>query len=302
MNRKLSAWPLAKVYLQVQSLILLGAVMFFSPGHTFSASIPRADTLNAKYTALKNDLNNNPFERPLSIDSVESSNHLKGDVYALIDHPFDVVSTALQVPSNWCDILILHLNTKYCKSEINYNNQMLNVYFGKKIEQSLQDAYEVELGYRVTHSDRHYLGVQLSADRGPMGTSNYHISLEAIPLGRNQSFIHLTYSYAYGLAGGLAIKAYLVSAGRDKVGFTQMGDSGNTSYIGGVRGMIERNTMRYYLAIDSYLESFSERPGKRLNKRLQHWFSATEQYPRQLNEISRSAYLSMKETELHRMK
>ena len=147
-------------------------------------------------------------------------------------------------------------------------------------------------------SDR-LLGVELSADKGPMGTSNYFISLEAIPVG-NQSFIHLTYSYVLGMSGNLATKAYLTSAGRNKVGFTQTGTGGtqqSSNYIGGIRGMLERNTMRYYLAIDTYLGSLSD-PSI---KRLQNWFAATERYPLQLQEISRNAYLKMKQAELRRM-
>lgn len=97
----------------------------------------------------------------------------------------------------------------------------------------------------------------------------------------------------------MAIKAYLASAGRNKVGFSPNEDG--SGYIGGVRGMVERNTMRYYLAIDSYLGALSMSPDKQINKRLQDWYAATERYPRQLREISRNDYLSMKREEIRRM-
>ena len=96
-------------------------------------------------------------------DGVHDS--VKGHVYALIDHPFKTVNVALQMPSNWCDILILHLNTKYCKVTVNEKDQRLNVYFGKKTEQALEDAYEVEMYYRVSIADSNYLGVELKADK-----------------------------------------------------------------------------------------------------------------------------------------
>lgn len=279
----------------LQTLSVIGLLTVSS----IALSTPPADRLNAKFGALKNNLKNNSFQRPVALDSVESSSQLTGDVYALIDHPFNTVNAALQNPSNWCGVLILHLNTKYCKATVNNpRNQSLKVYFGKKTEQSLEDAYGVEMLYRAKTASPDYLGVELSADKGPIGTSNYLISLEAVPVNNNQSFIHLTYSYALGLTGGLATKAYLASGGRDKVGFTQLkGDKPNSSgYIGGVRGMVERNTMRYYLAIDTYLGAINESPTKRLNQ----WFSATEHYP-QLKEISRNAYLKMKHAELLRM-
>jgi hypothetical protein len=34
-----------------------------------------------------------------------------------------------------------------------------------------------------------------------LGTSNYRIGLEAVPLPDNQSFLHLTFSYSMGLMG-----------------------------------------------------------------------------------------------------
>jgi hypothetical protein len=111
--------------------------------------------------------------------------------------------------------------------------------------------------------------------------------------------MHLTYSYTYGLAGKLAMQAYLATIGSDKVGFTVIGKEadGAPEYIGGVRGVVERNTMRYYLAIDSYLGAVTAPPRHRLEKRLQSWFAATEQYPRQLHELGKADYLDMKRSE-----
>jgi hypothetical protein len=67
-----------------------------------------------------------------------------------------------------------------------------------------------------------------------------------------------------------------------------------------MRGAVERNTMRYYLAIDAYLASLAVPASQQSEKRLQHWFDATERYPRQLHEIDRTAYLSMKRSEYKR--
>jgi hypothetical protein len=94
------------------------------------------------------------------------------------------------------------------------------------------------------------------------------------------------------------MKTYLATIGSDKVGFTTAG--GPSEYIGGVRGLVERNTMRYYLAIDAYLGALSSPPDKRLEQRLTNWFDATEQYPRQLHEVDRQEYLQMKHQEYER--
>jgi hypothetical protein len=49
----------------------------------------------------------------------------------------------------------------------------------------------------------------------------------------------------------MAMQAYLLTAGRDKIGFsiTSKKADGPPTYIAGVRGAVERNAMRYYLAI-----------------------------------------------------
>jgi hypothetical protein len=65
-----------------------------------------------------------------------------------------------------------------------------------------------------------------------------------------------------------------------------------------MRGVIERNTMRYYLAIDAYLDSLSAPPAQQVERRLKTWFAATERYPRQLHEIEEAEYLAMKRKEI----
>jgi hypothetical protein len=114
--------------------------------------------------------------------------------------------------------------------------------------------------------------------------------------------MHLSYSYGYGFAGRLAMQGYLATAGADKVGFTVTGKDGNGQpiYIGGMRGAIERNAMRYYLAIDAYLASRRAPPDQQMEKRIQTWFDATERYSRQLHEMDRATYVAMKRGEYER--
>jgi len=224
---------------------------------------------------------------------------LKGDIYALVDYPFSTVSASLNSPEHWCDVLILHINTKYCRATTDQTSTVLSVYIGKKTPHPLKDAYPLELSYRVAAATPKYLAIQLHAEKGPLSTSNYRILLQAVPVGNGQTFLHLTYSYDYGMVGRLAMKTYLATAGRGKVGFTLAGkrSSGQPEYIGGMRGVAERNTMRYYLAIDAYLGALATPPPLRLQKRLQSWFTATEQYPRQLREVSWAAYIDTKRSE-----
>lgn len=287
-----------KTAIFIKILLLSGLFGCLSP-MAWGEEIGNATQLKAKYAALNKDLKNNPFNRPLVLVSKEESDSATGEVYAVVNYPFSKVQYALKDPGHWCDIMILHQNTKYCKASGNVNGAELNMLIGKKTSQELDEAHKMDLNYRLIKSDANFMAVQLDAESGPIGTRDYQVLLEAVPINSKQTFLHFSYSYAYGLAGGMAIKAYLASAGRNKVGFSPSNDG--SGYIGGVRGMVERNTMRYYLAIDSYLGALSTSPDKQLGKRLQDWYAATERYPRQLREISRNAYLSMKREEIRRM-
>ncbi len=258
-----------------------------------------AASLHAKYAALGGQLKNNQFQRTLHLDSAESPHALMGDIYALVDYTFADVNAALNGPAHWCDVLILHINTKYCRAFTDRAGTVLAVAIGKKYDQPLDEAYRLEFAYRVSAATPDYLGVQLTSETGPLGTSDYRILLEAVPVEGGRTFLHFRYSYAYGLAGRVAMQVYLATVGRSKVGFTIVGEQpdGLPDYIRGVRGLVERNTMRYYLAIDAYLGARAAPSPRQLEERLQSWFTSSERYPRQLHEVDRTVYLDMKRSE-----
>ncbi|NTV95198.1 MAG: hypothetical protein HGA75_07235 [Thiobacillus sp.] len=269
------------------------------------AGVPDTATaawLQGRYAALAERLRQNPFQRPLYLESSESGATLRGDIYAVLDHPFATVGAALDEPEEWCDVLILHVNTKYCRAAADPTGTLLKVRIGKKSAQPLDDAQAVEFAYRAAKAGANYMEIRLDAAQGPLSTHDYRLRLQAVPLDPGRTFIHLGYAYGYGLAGRLAMQAYLATLGHGKVGFTVAGHApdGEPEYIDGMRGVAERNTMRYYLAIDAYLGAGSAPPAERLERRLQAWFDATERYPRQLHEVSRTAYMDMKRDEYRR--
>jgi hypothetical protein len=92
------------------------------------------------------------------------------------------------------------------------------------------------------------------------------------------------------------MQAYLATFGRSKVGFTVQGQTadGKPDYIRGTHGLVERNAMRYFLAVDAYLANGDA------TARRNAWYTATEKYPRQLHEIDRAAYLDLKTSDEHR--
>lgn len=295
-----SEMPLAKIF---HSVAFLGVMLASLASHpAMAAEKIGAEALRNKYTELAEKLKNNQFKRPIYLQSTESSSTLEGDIYAKLDYPFATVNAALndpeKAPANWCNVLILHLNTKYCSAE--GKPAMLKVYIGKKVEQALKDAYLVEFDYRAVNTTPDYFQVELYSEKGPLSTKDYSILVEAVAIDAGHTFLRLTYSYSYGMAGRLAMKTYLATIGRDKVGFTLPDNASPPDYIRGVRGVVERNTMRYYLAIDAYLSAVNIHPANQLEKRLQNWFSGTEQYALQLHEVERNEYIAMKYKEYQR--
>ena len=238
----------------------------------------------------------------LDIESIETSDSVKGEVRATVDHPFAVVSAALKQSAQWCEILILHLNVKLCRASGAEPASRLHVVIGTKFDQPVDDAYAVDFAYRVADDTASLLQVTLRAGAGPLGTRDYLIVLEAAPAAGGRTLIRMTYSYSFGMAARLAMQVYLATIGCDKVGFTVIAIDveGAPRYIGGMRGVTERNTMRYYLAVDAFLGALAAPPKARLEKSLRDWFTGIERYPRQLHEMEQVDYLAMKRGEYAR--
>ncbi len=271
-----------------------------SPAVNTSAD-PGAAKLLALHATVAPRLERNQFGRPLALQSGETSSRVSGDVYAEIDAPFETVRKSFANPRAWCEVLILHANTKYCQAGVGNDANRLSVRIGKKGPQDISEAFALEFAFRLDANRADYMAASLTAPSGPLGTEDYQFELQAVPLDGEKSFLRLRYSYAFGGMARLATQGYLATGGRGKVGFTRVpGAAGKSKYIGGMRGVAERNTMRYYLAMESYLGSLALPRGRQFSSRIEHWFDATQQYRLQLHEMDRSDYLSMKRSEYAR--
>jgi hypothetical protein len=271
-------------------------------GGVASAQASAADSaaaLYAKYTAVRDELNHSQFDRPIHLESAETADELKGDVHALVSYPFPAVSAALKGADRWCDILILHLNIKGCRAEGAAPESGLRVYVGRKFDEPLKATHKVEFDYRVAAEAPDYFRLVLNADTGPFGTRNYRIVLEAVPVDRERTFLHMSYSYGYGVSAKIAMQTYLRTVGSQKVGFTvtERRTDGQAVRVDGLRGALERNVMRYYLAVDAYLAASASPPQEQLEERLRDWFESTEHYALQLHEVDQNEYLEMKRRE-----
>ncbi len=254
--------------------------------------------LRARFAALRGELARNALGAPLHLESAEAPRRIEGDMYAVVDQPFATTAKVLGDPGQWCDILILHLNNKYCRRSLQQGPTTIDLRVGKKQEQAVADASLLHFVWEPPKMQTDYLRVRMTAADGPYDTRDYAILVEAVPLEGDRTFLHLGYAFGYGGASHFALHLYLATVGRDKVGFSRTGEG---SYVGGMRGVAERNLMRYYLAIEAYLHSLAAPPPRQLDARLEAWFDATERYPRQLHELDRADYLRMKQSEVRRM-
>ncbi len=303
-DRKSLAFPvLAFCTLLLASLTAAsgGAVAAVAQGDS-AAGTSSAASMRARYAQYQASLGDNQFGKPLHLISQEGNGDLKGDAYAIVEHPFSRVDAAMSQGANWCDILILPFNTKHCEaSSPAADKQLLTIYVGKKGADSLDRAFRIDFRFQPLARTQDYLKRALRADSGPMGTHDYDITFEAAPLDDKRTFIHLSYSYAYGTMSRIAMMTYLKTLGAAKIGFSKQPDeSGKPQFVQGMRGVMERNTMRYFLAIEAYLDSLSAPAASQLVKRINDWFSASEKYPQQLHEMERGEYVALKQKEARR--
>ncbi|MEQ1682898.1 MAG: hypothetical protein ABL916_04565 [Burkholderiaceae bacterium] len=260
-----------------------------------------AATLRARHASLQEPLARNQFHRPLVIESSQTAGDLKGEVFSVVEWPHAAVLTALQGTDHWCDLLMVHLLVKDCRAGT-AQPPTIDLAVARTWDQSLDAAHRIEFHYKTVAATPDYLNVQLSAEAGPMGTKNYRLMLEAVPLDAKRTFIHMSYAYGYGFAARMAMEGYLATLGRNKVGFTitGQGNDGKPIYMGNVRGVVERNTMRYYLAVEAYLGALGLPPAEQSERRMRDWYASIERYPVQLHELERNQYLEMKRKEIQR--
>ncbi|MGJ7509583.1 hypothetical protein [Variovorax sp. GT1P44] len=274
-----------------------------APGaHAATLEAGSAPAMRELHRKLGDQLANSPLRRPVVLDSTETDGGLQGDVYAVVNHSIEDVRRALERSSQWCEMLILHINNRRCRAAQGPNGERLTLSVVPRYDKPIDQAFELTFVHRVASATRDYLLVDLSADSGPMGTSQYRVLLEAVPLGERQTFLHFAYAYDHNMVARLATMAYLATFGSDKVGFTVVGKTadGGPEYIRSLRGLVERNAMRYFLTLEAYLDGFSVPPPERADKRLNSWFQSIEKYPTQLHEVDLATYLAVKREDRER--
>lgn len=281
-------------------LMWLAAMALVAHAATLEAG--SAQALRELHRKLAEPLANSPLRRPVVLDSSETDGGLQGDVYAVVNYTIEDVRRALERSSQWCEMLILHINNRRCRAEHGPGGEKLTLSVVPRYDKPIDQAFELSFVHRVASATRDYLLVDLSAESGPMGTSHYRVLLEAVPIGDRQTFLHFAYAYDHNMVARLATMAYLATFGSDKVGFTVVGKApdGGPEYIRGLRGLVERNAMRYFLTLEAYLDGFAVPPPERPEKRLKSWFQSVEKYPTQLHEVDLATFLAVKREDRER--
>jgi hypothetical protein len=276
------------------------AILFFArSASAFEKPRRGEDILLDTYHRIETRIEKSAFGFPLFLESSERNDTVQVDVYGIFDYPFSSVVKVLEVPSNWCAIVSLHPNVKACTYRELNDAWLLTFYIGRKFYQPPEDAHQVIYHYRNAERQRGYVDIILSADKGPFGTKDHSMLFEALPLDRGRTFVHVSYAYSGDVVLRLAEKGYFSTLGRGKVGFTVTGTdrNGNPVYIGGRRGAIERNAVRYYFAIESFMNALRYPDKKRFSMRISQWYDLTNRYRKQLFELDKKDYLTFKTRE-----
>ncbi len=252
--------------------------------------------LRARHAELVPVLASSALPEPLHVESREVGDRAAGDVYSELPFGIDVLRRELARPGAWCEIVSLHVNVKACTHSATAGAERLTLFAGPKHYQSPDQAERLEMEFRAEGDDPDALHVVASAERGPFGSSDYRIELTAIPIDAERSLVHFHYAYAQGFWTRNATHGYLRTLGRKKVGFSVVDRdaAGQPVYVKGVAGMLERNAVRYHLAILAYLETLSLPEADRFEQRIERWYERADHYRRQLYDIDRRQYLSDK--------
>jgi hypothetical protein len=244
--------------------------------------------------SIQKELDASPFGIPLLVSSEEGQGRLSGEVLGVLERPFEEVTGLLSQACSWCDIGLLHLNTKACGCVPGG----VTLYAGRKHYQEPGQAERIDYRFSRTLGDGH-LAVVLESEGGPLGTTAYSIVAEASPLDTGRTLLRFRYGHGYGIRARVAMQAYLATLGSGKQGLSTEGvdAQGKPVPTSGMKGVIERNALRYYYAVQAVLETRHLPEERRMADAARAWFELTQRHP-QLWELSMEEYLGNKTREI----
>jgi len=231
--------------------------------------------------------------------SLASSVHneiLSAEVSSILRTPFDTIVAALSQSNNWCQIMPLHFNIKACTYETLQDRDALTIYSGRKTYELPEDSFEMAYRFEIIRQDDSQLSLRLHADHGPLSTRDHLIELDVVRA-EEGSLLHFHISYQRSWLSSMLTNAYLSTLGRNKIGFSHSTQEGESRPVQGIKGIIERNAMRYQIAINAFLNTQSLPEVMRHEAALANWFKQNDSHPEQLHEMDEADYMEIKREE-----
>ncbi len=227
----------------------------------------------------------------LRVSSEEQGGLLTARVSGVLPVDFRDLSAVLVEPANWCDFIPLVFNVKACTHDAG----RLRIYVSRKFYEAPEDSYLLDYRFQLVSRGQDGLKILLTSAEGPLGTKDYRIELEARPAAGG-TLVEMVSGHRQSGMSRLAADSYLATRGRSKIGFSVSGEdrNGRPVYVKGIKGVVERNAVRYFLALVAFLETRDLPVAERFQARLESWFALTARYPRQLYEMTREEYLQAK--------
>ena len=271
--------------------LVLYAVLIFSA----DAAAAGIDVLREHYRELTGNIASNPFGMPLRVQSEEQGGNVSAEIFAVLDQPFAAVTSLLGDAQRWCGFLLLNINVKSCTVEKNAAGVWLTLYIAPKEYKSPDEAYKTRYLFHASRSAQ-YIEVFFDADRGPLGTRDSHIRLDALGI-EGRTLVHFTSAMRLGAVSHIAITTYLATLGRNKTGFSNVPDAnGKLGPVRGLQAMIERNAVRYFLALQVDLETRALPAAGRFEQQMHRWYELTQRFP-QLYDLPKADYVANKRRE-----
>ncbi len=283
---------------QFAAFLLMPALMI-APMLTVAQSIPTAAQLQSHLEEFLEWKSTNSGGVDFEVKNIPlDEGNMTSVALVAEDVDLDEVTVVLANPSNWCEMMFLHLNVKACIFNETEGNQWVRLYMGRKFYQPPDKAEELQLNFKTGVTDDGVSWAELTAAEGPYGTSDYYIGLYAIKADAGV-YTEFLSSQKVGAAATAAQDLYFHTLAANKIGFTVVGENwrGKPQYAKGQQGALERNIVRYLLALEVYLMKHHLEGLAGLQERAFDWYDATELYKKQLHEVAKKDYLKAKTKE-----
>ena len=221
-----------------------------------------------------------PFGNPLSWS--DDQNHYRvGTETVLRDQDWQTVRQRLRDPLTWCRIGALVPDVRDCRIETGADPSA-------QVVLSLRSGGGDEpqnVAHELTISETGgVLEIRMRAPQAPLGVTDAGLDLQARNTA-NGVALTLAYGYRSSLRSRLMTRAYLSTTGRNRPGISYtLTDDGGREYVDGLRALIERNAMRYFLAVLAALKHDGPAAAET-------WYDLAATYTADLPEQDRDDYL-----------